>query len=216
MDIHLRLATAEDAAGIRAIYAPIVRDTPISFELNPPSREEVAARVRKTLTQYPWLVCACGGQSLGYAYAGAHSERAAYRWSVNVSVYVHAGARRLGVGGILYETLFAILRMQGIFRAYAGITLPNPASVGLHESLGFRPVGAFERVGYKLGRWHDVGYWQLSLQSAKGAPVAPIPLPEMLNDSAVQKVLAAGSERLPRDCGSFSESFGGGSRTELG
>ena len=216
MEAHLRLATAEDAAGIRAIYAPIVRETPISFELNPPSSEEIAARVQKTLTQYPWLVCAYGGQVLAYAYAGAHSERAAYRWSVNVSVYVRADARRLGVGRTLYETLFAMLRIQGIFRAYAGITLPNPASVGLHESLGFRPVGAFERVGYKLGRWHDVGYWQLSLQSAKGAPAAPMPLPAMLNGAAAQSVLSAGSERLARDGEGFSETFGCGNQTEVG
>ncbi len=139
MDPIVRLAGPQDAAGIQAIYAPIVRATPVSFEISPPSQEEMAARVAKTLAQYPWLVCAARERVLGYAYAGAHSERAAYRWSVNVSVYVHARCRRLGVGQALYNTLFAILRLQGFVRAFAGISLPNEASVGFHDPLGSGP-----------------------------------------------------------------------------
>ena len=196
METQFRLAHAGDAAGIQAIYAPVVRETPISFELNPPSIEEVSDRVRSTLTQYPWLVCMFDDQVKGYAYGGSHSGRAAYKWSVNVSVYVAADVRRLGVGRALYEALFAILRMQGFHRAFAGITLPNPASVGLHESLGFRRSGVFERVGYKLGQWHDVGYWQLSLQSGEGTPAASVPLPDMMNEPEVNGVLQTTSEKF--------------------
>ena len=196
MNPNLRLARPQDAAGIGKIYAPIVRDTPISFELVPPAEEEIAARLTKTLTRFPWLVCTAQGRLLGYAYAGAHSERAAYQWAVNVSVYVHNQARRLGVGKALYDTLFSILRLQGFHRAYAGITLPNAASVGLHESFGFTSVGTYERVGYKHGAWHDVGYWQLTLQSSDGAPALPRPLPDLLVSRELQAELQAGSEQL--------------------
>ena len=196
MSPNLRLARPQDAAGISDIYAPIVCDTPISFELAAPSEEETAARLTKTLTRFPWLVCTAQGRLLGYAYAGAHNERAAYQWAVNVSVYVHDQARRLGVGKALYETLFSILRLQGFHRAYAGITLPNTASVGLHESFGFSSVGTYERVGYKHGAWHDVGYWQLTLQSSDGAPALPRPLPDLLESRELKERLQAGSEKL--------------------
>ena len=199
MESELRLATPRDAASIRAIYAPVVRDTPISFEVVPPSEEEMTARMRKTLTRYPWLVCYARGRLLGYAYAGGHSERAAYQWSVNVSVYVHARAKRMGVGRALYDTLFAILRIQGFVRAYAGITLPNVESVGFHESFGFTKVGTFSRVGYKLGVWHDVGYWQMAIQSSLGRPAPPQPLPTLLDERGLQEALTAGSEKIGRD-----------------
>ena len=199
METDIRLATPQDAAGIWAIYAPVVRDTPTSFEVLPPSEEELGARVRKTLIRYPWLVCTARGTLLGYAYAGGHSERAAYQWSVNVSVYVHARARRMGIGQALYDTLFAILRMQGFVRAYAGITLPNAESVGFHESLGFTKVGTFSQVGYKMGAWHDVGYWQMAIQSSKGRPAPPQPLPALLNDGGLLEALAAGSKKVGQD-----------------
>ena len=141
MGPHLRLTTPQDATGVLAIYAPFVRDGPTSFELLPPPKEEMAARVSNALAHLPWLVCTAQERLLGYACAGPHCERAAYQWSVNVTVYVHAQARRLGVGQALYGTLFSILRLQDFQRAYAGITLPNTASVGFHESLGFTAVG---------------------------------------------------------------------------
>lgn len=195
----VRLAVPQDAAGIRAIYAPIVRETPISFETLPPSEEEMSDRVAKTLARYPWLVCTARERVLGYAYAGVHSERAAYQWSVNVSVYVHARCRRLGVGQALYDTLFAILRLQGFVRAFAGITLPNEASVGFHESFGFRAAGKYEQVGYKMGAWHDVGYWQLTIQPVNGTPAPPRPLPLLLNDGKLREVLSAGSMKVDRN-----------------
>jgi L-amino acid N-acyltransferase YncA len=174
MTLALRLATEEDAGQILAIYAPIVRDTPISFEVEPPSAAAMRQRITDTLACFPWLACERYGELQGYAFAGRHRARAAYRWSVDVSVYVHAQARRSGVGRALYGALFRVLTMQGFFNAFAGIALPNPASVRLHESLGFQPVGIYRSVGYKRGAWHDVGWWQLSLQPHAARPAPPI------------------------------------------
>ena len=172
----IRLAEPEgDAAGIQAIYAPIVRGTPVSFEIEPPSVAEMGERVRKTLVRFPWLVCERDGEVIGYAYAGAHRERAAYQWSADLSAYVHERWRGKGVGGALYRALFDLLRAQGYRNVYAGIALPNPASVRLHESLGMRPVGVYEHVGYKFGVWHDVGWWQ-------GELLAPLTTPERPRD----------------------------------
>ncbi|WP_227355013.1 arsinothricin resistance N-acetyltransferase ArsN1 family B [Haladaptatus salinisoli] len=162
--VTVRLAEADDAPRIAAIYAPIVRETVVSFETDPPDDEEVAERISKTLPTYPWLVCERDEEILGYAYASAHRTRDAYRWSVDASVYVHDGHRRSGVGRGLYESLFALLRRQGFYNAYAGIALPNPASVGLHESMGFEEVGVYRNVGYKDGAWRDVGWWHLRLR----------------------------------------------------
>jgi len=126
----------------------------------------------------PWLVCADGrgprGPVLGYAYASRHRDRAAYQWSVDVSVYVHETARRKGIGRALYTSLFALLHLQGFCAAHAGITLPNEASVGVHECLGFRPVGVYPSVGFKLGAWRDVGWWQLPLRERQGEPAPPL------------------------------------------
>ncbi len=172
----LRLATETDADAVLAIYAPIVRETVISFELEPPTLEEMRSRIRETLAQLPWLVCANGGDVLGYVYARPFRSRAAYCWSVEVSAYVRADCRRMGIARALYTALFAILTLQGYYNAYAGIALPNPASVGLHESLGFHFSGVYRQAGYKLGAWHDVGWWQRSLRDDRADPPAP-PLP---------------------------------------
>jgi L-amino acid N-acyltransferase YncA len=140
----------------------------------------------------PWLVCEHRGELLGYAYASPHRVRAAYQWSVDVSVYIHAQARRSGVGRGLYRSLFALLTLQGFYHAYAGITLPNPASVGLHESLGFQPVGVYRSVGYKLGAWHDVGWWQLALQERVPAPEPPLQPGTVRESAAWRAALATG------------------------
>jgi L-amino acid N-acyltransferase YncA len=179
----IRLASAADAAQIQAIYAPIVSTTMISFEFEPPPVDEMRRRIENTLAALPWLVCERDNMILGYAYAGKHRSRAAYQWSVDVSAYVHADVRRSGVGRALYTSLFAILRLQGFYNAYAGIGLPNPASVGLHEALGFTPVGVYRSVGYKFGAWHDVGWWQRTLQEHADAPTPPLTLAQ-INGSA--------------------------------
>jgi phosphinothricin acetyltransferase len=192
MPLIIRLATPDDADPIQAIYAPIVRDTVISFEVEPPSVGQMRQRVVETLAHYPWLVCDDRGQVLGYAYGSKHRERAAYQWSADVSVYVHAAARRRGVGRALYTSLFQILALQGFYNAYAGVTLPNPASVGLHEAVGFTPVGVYRTVGFKLGGWHDVGWWQRPLREPAANPEPPRALPTVARDAAWEVASAAG------------------------
>lgn len=166
----------DDAAAVRAIYAPIVESTPISFELEPPSVDEVRARIAKTLPERPWLVDETDGAIRGYAYASAHRERAAYRWAVDVSVYVGADHRRSGVARRLYGALFAILEAQGFVAAHAGVVLPNAASVRLHASLGFRPIGVYPGVGFKMGKWHDVAWFTRDLAPRVDVPAEVVPL----------------------------------------
>jgi phosphinothricin acetyltransferase len=172
--VHIRLATAHDAEGVAAIYRPVVTGTAISFETSPPDREEMARRIEETLRSYPWLVCEVDGATAGYAYATRHRVRGAYQWSVDTSVYIADAFRRRGVGRGLYTSLFAILAAQGYFNAFAGIALPNAASVALHESMGFELIGVYRRVGYKLDRWHDVGWWQLILKQHEVSPGVPL------------------------------------------
>ena len=178
----IRLATSADAEAIAAIYRPIVAATAISFETVPPDAAEIARRIAATLEIAPWLVYQDGSGIAGYAYGSRHRERAAYQWSVDVSVYVGEGSRRRGIGSTLYQALFPLLRLQGFYAAHAGITLPNPASVALHEAVGFRPVGIYRGVGYKLGAWHDVGWWQLSLRDRIPEPHPPRSLREAQGD----------------------------------
>jgi len=175
--IHIRLATPEDAAAVQAIYAPIVRESSTSFELDPPGVDEMRRRIEETLKRFPWLVYESEHGVTGYAYAGTFRARPAYQWTVEVSVYIREDARGQGIGRALYEALFDFLRRQGFRNAVAGIALHNPASVRLHERLGFRKVGVFHRVGYKFSAWHDVAWWELPLLSSPEAPSAPLPLP---------------------------------------
>jgi L-amino acid N-acyltransferase YncA len=174
MAAQITFADESDAEAIASIYRPIVESTSISFETAPPDREEIARRIVETTREHPWLVCEIGGRVAGYAYATKHRVRSAYRWSVDTSVYVDAGCRQGGVGRGLYTSLFAILSAQGFFNAYAGIALPNAASVGLHEAVGFRKVGVYQRVGYKFGEWRDVGWWQLELKAHEQSPGEPL------------------------------------------
>ncbi len=162
-----------DAAACARIYAPHVQASPTSFEEVPPSVEEVATRIRRTTATHPWLVAEADGEVVGYAYACRHRERPAYRWSADVSVYVADGRQREGVGRRLYEALLERLRHQGYRTACAGITLPNEASVALHEQLGFEPVGVFREIGWKAGAWRDVGWWQLELAPGGEPPTEP-------------------------------------------
>ncbi len=173
MPSEIREARPEDAPAIQAIYAPIVSGTAISFEEVPPSAAEIRQRICTTLQTYPYLVALRDGRMAGYAYASQHRARAAYRWAVDVTVYIAESERRSGVGRSLYAELLPILARQGFTAAYAGIALPNAASVGLHERLGFQHVGTSPQVGFKLGQWHDVGYWRLELGPPSQSPGEP-------------------------------------------
>jgi L-amino acid N-acyltransferase YncA len=174
--MKLRLATGGDAEEIAAIYAPIVRDTIISFEVEPPDAEEVRRRIAYTMETFPWLVCERDGRVAGYAYASRHRDRLAYQWSVDVTCYVHPDARHSGIGKALYRALLRILAKQGFHSAFAGIALPNAASAALHESVGFERIATYREVGYKLGAWHDCGWWQARLGEPPANPPPPRPL----------------------------------------
>ncbi len=176
MSATIRMASDSDAAAIAAIYGPFVRDTAISFEVVPPTAEEIATHVRKLTERFPWLVCAGPDGVVGYAYASPHRERAAYRWSVDVSVYIDPRAHRQGVGRALYTALLGIVTRQGYRTAYAGITLPNAGSIGLHEAMGFVPVAIYRNVGYKLGAWRDVGWWERVCGDYPTVPDEPAPV----------------------------------------
>jgi L-amino acid N-acyltransferase YncA len=196
MEPFIRLAEPhDDAAGILTIYAPIVQSTPISFELKVPTIEEIRRRVRRTLTRFPWLVLDLDGLVAGYAYASTHRARPAYQWSVEVSAYVHPLHRQRGIGKGLYTALITLLQAQGYYNAYAGIALPNPASVALHESVGFQPLGVYRAAGYKFGVWHDVGWWELSIQPHHDNPTQPVPI-QALGAEAWDAALTAGLSHL--------------------
>jgi len=172
----VRDATDRDAAACAAIYAPYVTDTAITFEYEPPTAADMAARIASAQRTHAWLVLADGDRVVGYAYAGPHKERAAYRWACEVSVYLERGRRRSGGGRALYEVLLARLADRGFRTAVAGMTLPNAASVGLHRALGFEPIGTYRRIGWKHGAWHDVAWAQRALDPAGGPGEPPAEL----------------------------------------
>jgi L-amino acid N-acyltransferase YncA len=176
-NVSIRLAVPGDAEGVWAIYTPYVRTSAITFETTEPSVQEVAQRIAGISARYPWLICETSDAITGYAYASRHRERAAYQWCVEVSVYVDGAHHGRGIGSALYDALFRILMDQGFYTAYAGITLPNPASISLHEKKGFKAIGVFGNAGYKLNAWHDVGWWQRSLREKDAAPDTPMDFP---------------------------------------
>jgi L-amino acid N-acyltransferase YncA len=178
-DIEYRRATVDDAPAIAGIYAPYVRETIISFETEAPDAAEIAARIERIGRQYPWLTASADGRLVGYAYACENRARLAYRWSVDAAVYLDPSAQRQGIGRALYRRLFALLRAQGYVNAFAGISLPNAASVALHEAMGFAPIGVYRNVGYKLGAWRDVGWWQLALRDPPQDPSEPIAIGDL-------------------------------------
>lgn len=172
---QIRIATPSDARGMLAIYAPYIRHTTLTFETEVPADEAFADRIAHYLAYAPWLVWERDGQLAGYAYASRYRERAGYQWSVESSVYIADGWRRTGVGTALYGALTGLLRLQGFRNVYAVINLPNPQSVAFHERLGFRWMATYPRVGYKLGGWRDVGWWQLILNEYTADPDPPVP-----------------------------------------
>ncbi|MEE8146649.1 MAG: arsinothricin resistance N-acetyltransferase ArsN1 family B [Longimicrobiales bacterium] len=196
MSPRIRLATPADAPAVRAIYRPIVEETAISFEFEVPSEAEVTRRISAALERAPWLLCEERDEVLGYAYAVPFRARAAYAWSVESSVYVDASHQRRGVARGLYLSLLGCLREQGFHRLVAGITLPNPASVALHERLGFEPVGSFRDVGNKFDAWHAVGFWELKLQPLSGTPAWPLSVEEASGRDGFSAALLAGSEGI--------------------
>jgi L-amino acid N-acyltransferase YncA len=179
--VRIRPATGADAPAIAALYAPYVLDTAVSFESEPPDAEAVRARIEAGGGLYPWFAAVDdAGALIGYAYAGAFRARHAYRFTVETSVYVAPGLHRAGIGRALYETLLATLEAQGFTQAIAALTIPNDASVALHERLGFTEAGTYREVGYKFGEWRSVALWQRPLKvPPPEGPAEPKPFAEV-------------------------------------
>ena len=179
----MRVRTADpvrDAERVAEIYRPHVVETLTSFEAVAPTTAEMGERIRSTLEWTPWLVALDeNDRVIGYAYASRHRERAGYRWSVDISVYVDWDWQRKGVGRALYAELIPILRRQGFVNVYAGVAWPNPGSVGLHESLGMTLIGVYEKVGFKFGEWPDVAWYGMTLAEHSEMPPEPIPFPDL-------------------------------------
>ncbi len=183
---NLRFARESDLERILEIYAPFVEQTAISFEIDVPSFDDFRKRFWEISQKYPWLVFEIENQVVGYAYGSPHRPRSAYRWSADVSIYLDPNHHRKQVGRSLYLTLLLLLRAQGYFNAYAGITLPNEASVALHRSLGFQEVGVCRSVGFKLGQWHDVVWYQRELQRSSN-PQPPLLSSELIEQLHLQR-----------------------------
>jgi L-amino acid N-acyltransferase YncA len=188
----VRLATETDADACAAIYGPAVEGSSASFEEVAPDAGEMARRIAQTGPRFPWVVEEAVGRVRGYAYAGPHRARPAYRWAADVAVYVDAGARGEGVGRAVLGAVVRILTLQGYRAACGGIAQPNPASVRLHESLGFALVGVYPRIGWKLGAWRDVGWWVAPLgeDAGDGPPAEPVPMAALAGGAAVARILA--------------------------
>jgi len=186
----VRVVRDEDAAAIRAIYAPSITDGTATFEIVLPEVAAMRERIRTRLQHYPWLVWEESGDVLAYAYAGRFRERAAYDWIAETSIYVRADACRRGIARRLYGSLLELMRLQGINQAVGVITLPGTASVALHESMGFSPAGIWRHAGYKLQQWWDVGVWQKELQPVAYPPPPVVPFAEMIHSPALNRLLA--------------------------
>lgn len=184
----IRLAIKQDAVQILDIYRPYVENTSISFETDVPSHDEMETRIDRVLHENPWLVYEEKNTILGYAYASKHRERAAYRWSIDISIYVRKECRGKRIGKALYTSLLSLLKLQGYCNAYAGICLPNESSVGIHEYFGFKKIAQYNKAGYKFGQWHDVGWWELFLKHHSPEPTEPIPL-SMVEQYKILKAL---------------------------
>lgn len=192
MSYLIRLVEDSDAAAIQAIYAPFVLYTPITSEFLVPDAAEIQQRIEKTLSTFPWLICEYEREVVGYAYARQHCDRQAFQWSVETSVYLHEKWQGRKIGRALYTSLFALLRLQGFYNICAGITLPNAASIALHEAMGMERVGIYHNVTYKLGTWHDKGWWHALLQPLKSEPDLPIKIPTAIHLPDWQEAMDSG------------------------
>ena len=177
--MDIRVATEDDAEAILEIYAPIVRDTAISFEDEVPTVEEMRARIREKLQRYPWFVAEEDGELLGYGYAGPLRDRAAYRWSAEVSMYIRPDVQHKGVGTAIGMRITEALLRMGVVTLFGGTTLPNAASEGIYLKSGFESAGVWRKAGFKHGRWHDVGWYQRAIREVDGEPPPFVPFGEL-------------------------------------
>ena len=194
--IIIRSADQQDTEKMLGIYAPYILESTVSFETEVPLPEEFQQRVLLYQEKLPWLICEINEDLAGYAYATDHRQRKAYEVTKELSVYVHKDYRKLGIGTGLYIALIEILKAQGVSNVLAGITLPNTESVRFHESIGFKPVGVYHNVGYKFGKYHDTGWWELSLDTKKNNPLEILGINEILNTKSWEDAIQAGISRI--------------------
>lgn len=193
----IRVAESTDAEKILEIYSPFILNSGITQETEIPSIENFRQRIISTLKERPWLVSETGKEIAGYAYAGKHRERKGYQWCIEPSVYVNEKYSGRGAASALYTALFELLKLQGFVNAYAVITLPNQRSVSFHENFGFRYLTTYKKIGFKLGQWHDVGWWELEINSHNKNPAEPVKFP-LLDPSAVAQILNNASLMLKK------------------
>lgn len=193
----IRLATPQDAEGIRRVYAPFAH-TPVTFEEEEPTPDEFQHRMEGILAFYPGLVACRNEHIVGFAYAHRQSDRAAYDWNAELSVYLSPDASHHGLGSALYEALLSLLSLQGIRCAYARVTIPNPASERLHARFGFDTMGVQRNAGFKCGAWRDVAWFTKQTGAFDAEPAKPIPFPEALaqHNAEVACILSSANGRV--------------------
>lgn len=197
MNATIRLAKRSDVPGILEIYAPFILETSVTFEEIVPDETSFWKRIQEIMAELPYLVCEIDDQIAGYAYASGYRSRASYRWSKEVSVYVHPDFQRRKVADALYTSLNEMVRYQGIADLLAIITMPNEPSVAFHEHFGYSKCGEFSKVGYKLNQWQNVGWFELFLQDENEAPKDRIlPLSEIIGLPIFQEAVQKGLNKL--------------------
>ena len=194
--IVIRLATPEDAEAILNIYGGYIRNTTVSFEVEVPTVEAFQTRMEQIQAQFPWLVCEIDGVVAGYAYASKHAQRAAYRWSADLSVYIDEKYHRRHIAAALYAALYAMLKAQGYYTVYAGVSTPNPKSEAFHLAQGFTVVGVYPNVGYKLGKWCTLTWYGLPLQEYDDVPQEPKLLVETLTEAEIIDILSNSAQMV--------------------
>jgi L-amino acid N-acyltransferase YncA len=195
-NFEIRLINETDTQAVLDIYKYYVDHTIISFEYEVPTNEEYIERIKTNTDKYSWLVCLCNNKIVGFAYGSAHRCRTAYQWSPESTIYLAPDFQTKGIGRILYETLFSLLKVQGYYNVFAGVALPNEKSIGFHKALGFEEIGIFKKIGYKHGNWHDTHWFQLHLTEHIFNPTTPKKLHEVVSCSVFQTILTAANERV--------------------
>ncbi|MBK9247554.1 MAG: N-acetyltransferase [Ignavibacteria bacterium] len=192
----IRLISESDTESVLAVYAPFILNSDVTFEYEVPTVVEFAERISSHTVEFPWLVCLSGDCIVGYAYAGKHRTRAAYQWSPELTVYLSEDVQGKGIARILYETLFAILKLQGYYTVFAGVTMPNTNSEGLHKAMGFEEIGIFKKVGFKHGKWHDTKWFQLHLSEYTSSPHIPRTIHEVVDMQEFASIIYTANRSL--------------------
>lgn len=193
---EIRLIQNTDHEAVLAVYQPYIEHTSITFEYDVPQSEAFLERIKNVTAGYPWLVCLQNNEVIGYAYASKYRDRVAYQWAAESAIYLKEGVHRKGIARILYEALFQILCLQGYINLYAIITLPNVKSVGFHQAMGFQELGIFRKVGYKLGKWHDVIWFERHLMEHTDNPSVPQKMQSILESKQLNEIIQQANEKV--------------------